>query len=70
MDERRDRAGEIAMPAAESNTFWQGRPVFVTGATGLLGSWVAAVLVARGAVVTALVPRRRAGQPAVVCGRR
>lgn len=37
------------------DTFWQDRNVFVTGATGLLGSWLAEVLVARGASVVALV---------------
>jgi len=34
---------------------WRDRSVFVTGATGLLGSWLVAELVKRGAVVTALV---------------
>src|SRR3954468_710933 len=36
-------------------TFWQDRPVFVTGATGLLGSWLVPELVRRGATVVALV---------------
>ncbi len=36
-------------------SFWRDRNVFVTGATGLLGSWLAEELVARGAVVTSLV---------------
>jgi len=35
--------------------FWQGRRVFVTGATGLVGSWLVKGLVARGARVVALV---------------
>jgi CDP-glucose 4,6-dehydratase len=35
--------------------FWQGRNVFVTGATGLLGSHLAEELLARGATVVALV---------------
>jgi CDP-glucose 4,6-dehydratase len=43
--------------------FWRNRNVFVTGATGLLGSWLTEELVARGAVVTCLVrdwvPRSR-----------
>ncbi len=36
-------------------TFWTSRNVFVTGATGLLGSWLVAELVARGANVTCLM---------------
>ena len=43
--------------------FWQDRNVFVTGATGLLGSWLTESLVERGASVVALVrdsvPRSR-----------
>lgn len=39
-------------PAA---TFWQGRPTVVTGATGLLGSWLVPALHQRGAEVTVLV---------------
>jgi CDP-glucose 4,6-dehydratase len=35
--------------------FWQNRNVFVTGCTGLLGSWLTAELVQRGASVTGLV---------------
>jgi len=35
--------------------FWRDRSVFVTGGTGLLGSWLVAELVQRGARVTALV---------------
>ena len=46
-----------------SSSFWRDRAVFVTGATGLLGSWVVPELVARGANVVALVrdanPRSR-----------
>jgi CDP-glucose 4,6-dehydratase len=34
---------------------WRERSVLVTGATGLLGSWLVSELVARGAAVTALV---------------
>lgn len=36
-------------------TFWTNRNVLVTGATGLLGSWLTQELVARGARVTCLV---------------
>ena len=35
--------------------FWRDRSVFVTGCTGLLGSWLVAELVRRGARVTGLV---------------
>ncbi|CAD5961974.1 Putative sugar dehydratase/epimerase YfnG [Planktothrix tepida] len=35
--------------------FWRDRSVFVTGGTGLLGSWLVAELVNRGARVTALI---------------
>lgn len=38
-----------------TNQFWQSRSVLVTGATGLLGSWLVPALVARGASVVALV---------------
>ena len=40
--------------------FWRDRAVFVTGATGLLGSWLVPQLVKRGAAVVALV---RDGSP-------
>jgi CDP-glucose 4,6-dehydratase len=36
-------------------TFWKSRNVFVTGATGLLGSWLVQELVGRGANVVCLV---------------
>jgi CDP-glucose 4,6-dehydratase len=36
-------------------TFWQNRNVFVTGATGLLGSWLTEELLNRGARVTCLM---------------
>jgi CDP-glucose 4,6-dehydratase len=37
------------------HSFWKHRNVFVTGATGLLGSWLTAALVKAGASVTILV---------------
>ncbi|MBI2408734.1 MAG: GDP-mannose 4,6-dehydratase [Gemmatimonadetes bacterium] len=40
---------------ATRKAFWRDRPVFVTGATGLLGGWLTGQLVALGADVTALV---------------
>ena len=39
----------------EVNNFWRDRSVFITGCTGLLGSWMVAELVERGAKVTGLV---------------
>jgi CDP-glucose 4,6-dehydratase len=37
------------------SNFWSDRPVLVTGATGLLGSWLVPELIQRGALVTVLV---------------
>jgi CDP-glucose 4,6-dehydratase len=48
------------MEADISDAFWKSRPVLVTGATGLLGSWLVPELVNRGAQVVALV---RDGSP-------
>ncbi|MDY6804035.1 MAG: GDP-mannose 4,6-dehydratase [Cyanobacteriota bacterium] len=39
----------------QTNDFWSDRSVFITGCTGLLGSWMVAELVRRGAKVTGLV---------------
>jgi CDP-glucose 4,6-dehydratase len=41
--------------SVETNQFWRDRPVLVTGATGLLGSWLVRSLTARGAEVVCLV---------------
>jgi CDP-glucose 4,6-dehydratase len=38
-----------------TNRFWTDRPVLVTGATGLLGSWLSRALLARGARVIVIV---------------
>ena len=38
-----------------ANFEWKNKRVFVTGATGLLGSWLVKVLVAKGANVTVLI---------------
>lgn len=43
------------MEKVEVSTFWRERNVFVTGASGLLGSWLTEELVRRGARVTCLV---------------
>jgi CDP-glucose 4,6-dehydratase len=42
-------------PAPAPSSFWRDRPVLVTGATGLLGSWLVRHLIASGADVVALV---------------
>src|SRR5262245_20146924 len=39
----------------ELTGFWKKRSVFITGATGLLGSWLTEVLAGSGATVTCLV---------------
>jgi CDP-glucose 4,6-dehydratase len=41
--------------AMNDNAFWKGRPVLVTGATGLIGSWLVKELLGRDAKVVALV---------------
>ncbi|ETW94733.1 MAG: sugar dehydratase/epimerase yfnG [Candidatus Entotheonella factor] len=40
---------------ADETSFWSGRTVFVTGCTGLLGSWLSRYLVGYGATVVGLV---------------
>jgi CDP-glucose 4,6-dehydratase len=46
---------DVEMSAKKNNPHWRDRPVFVTGATGLLGGWLVRRLVDQGASVTALV---------------
>jgi CDP-glucose 4,6-dehydratase len=43
------------MAPLRDRAFWRDRPVFVTGGTGLLGSWLCDALTARGAEVVVLV---------------
>jgi CDP-glucose 4,6-dehydratase len=43
------------MSADKTMSFWNGKSVLVTGATGLVGSWLVNSLLERGALVTALV---------------
>jgi CDP-glucose 4,6-dehydratase len=68
--ERRGALEEVAVSAPAprrapdpSGTAWKNHGVLVTGATGLLGSWLTEALLARGAIVTCLVrdavPRSR-----------
>jgi CDP-glucose 4,6-dehydratase len=45
----------LEMNAKKKEPHWHDRPVFVTGATGLLGGWLVRRLVEEGASVTALV---------------
>jgi CDP-glucose 4,6-dehydratase len=40
---------------SRSSGFWEGKRVLVTGATGIVGSWVVKDLVERSAEVVALV---------------
>jgi CDP-glucose 4,6-dehydratase len=46
---------DLEMNAKKKSSHWHDRPVFVTGATGLLGGWLVRRLVEEGASVTALV---------------
>jgi len=47
--------GFAALEGLEVLSFWGGRSVLVTGATGVVGSWLVKELLAEGASVTALV---------------
>jgi len=46
------------MSESTTSMFWRDRPVFITGATGLLGSWLVEHLLRRGADIVALVRDR------------
>ena len=48
-------AGRRALEGVEMTSFWLDRPVFVTGATGLLGSWLVARLLETRADIVCLV---------------
>lgn len=58
---------EMTAKKKTAHAHWRDRPVFVTGATGLLGGWLVRRLVEEGASVTALVrdwvPRSTVLQP-------
>ena len=47
--------GKSQSLSQNSLTFWRDRPTFVTGATGLVGSWLVKQLVAAGADVVCLI---------------
>ncbi|HUI78098.1 MAG TPA: NAD-dependent epimerase/dehydratase family protein [Bryobacteraceae bacterium] len=48
------------------NGFWGGRNVFVTGATGLLGSWLTEAPAARGARVTGTIRSALRGEAPII----
>lgn len=48
-------AGVVTHEFPSQASFFQGRAVFVTGATGMVGAWLVKDLLARGAIVAALV---------------
>src|SRR5208282_4208180 len=49
------RASKPVESVVGMNSFWRDRPVFVTGATGLLGSWLVSQLLDAGSNVVCLV---------------
>lgn len=49
------RARGIAVIHVAHDPYWRGRSVFVTGCTGLLGSWLSGELLAAGAEVVGLI---------------
>ena len=55
MRQTRKQAAERQQWETESQHFWRDRPVFVTGATGLVGGWLVKHLLDLGADVTCLV---------------
>lgn len=46
---------DLQHPSGKSSSFWLDRPVFVTGCTGFLGSWLTIALADAGATVVGLV---------------
>lgn len=46
---------ELCNDSPERREFWKGKKVLVTGATGMLGSWMTHALVGFGATVTAII---------------
>src|SRR3989344_3641049 len=51
----RKTAAKLCHDTPERRAFWKGKKVFVTGATGMLGSWLTHALTEYGASVTILV---------------
>lgn len=51
----RETIAKLCNDSPKRREFWQGKRVFVTGATGMLGSWMTHALVEFGAIVTVLV---------------
>ncbi|MBV8673317.1 MAG: GDP-mannose 4,6-dehydratase [Acidobacteriaceae bacterium] len=43
------------MPYPDAVSYWNGKTVFITGATGLMGSWLVKALMRQGAEIVALV---------------
>lgn len=50
-----ENMGIINKPALEEQSFWRERKVFVTGATGMVGSWLIKELIKKGANIFALI---------------